>query len=296
MSADAHRTRWLVLYGPHLFPAHLGRLLKGVKPVSSSAVVVHDTWLAFDVPGIPFLQPCYATALVKGFNDDGEWQGSSALKGEKGDARDGEEYKRWVWERACPGMAHEFIGKLPPNLEGLAYELDDGDFDTVLSAVRAASPATPSSLVPLRCTKFVNGDPSNPFGEITAELLVAQPPSRPVGLQPSQKYHRLIMAGAFLNVLSQPYLAHLQSLQPFVPSTRLKSLAQSFFRLLLLPSFLVFYLPSRLLSIPLWGRLGAALFGKGSTKLRLLESAVRPVVGSGYLNEDEHAAAQATRH
>jgi hypothetical protein len=77
--------------------------------VSSSSALAPDAFLAFSLPGIPFLEPAYATALVKGYNDAGEWEGVDK------DGRGGEAYRRWVWERCCPGM--DYTGEVPPSLE-----------------------------------------------------------------------------------------------------------------------------------------------------------------------------------
>lgn len=96
----------------------------------------------------------------------------------------------------------------------------------------------------------------------------------------------LVLRGAFLNTLSQPYLAHLTNLQPFDPATSwLKTLSRYLFTLTLLPSFLVFYLPARILALPAWARFGNWLLGAKSDKTRWLERVLSRWVGSGYRNE-----------
>ncbi|GAA5872265.1 hypothetical protein JCM8547_004797 [Rhodosporidiobolus lusitaniae] len=295
MTADASTIRSLVLYGAHLFPAKLASLLDGAHPISSSTARIRDAWLTFDLPGVPFLEPVYANALVKGVNDEGEWYSGFGEKNEQQDERETEAYKRFVWERSCPGVPFE--GALPPNLEGIVYELSQADYNLVLSRAQASfpsSPLNPAALVPVRCIKFKDGDDSKPSGEVTADLLVAMPKSRPAGLQPTQQYLGLVVRGAFLSALSLPYLNYLTLLRPYVPSTPEKRLTRSLFRLLLVPSFLIFHLPSKALG-PWWAKLGAILTGGGTGKLRLLERLVRGWSGSGFRNEDDHAAAQATK-
>lgn len=76
------------------------------KPISTSTVVVKNAWLSFDVSGVPFVEPCYANVLVKGFNDE---DGLALAE------KDGEAYRRWVWERCCPGKRDQ--GTFPPQLE-----------------------------------------------------------------------------------------------------------------------------------------------------------------------------------
>lgn len=80
------------------------------KPLSSHTVRVPTAFLSFDMRGLPFVEPCFCNALVQGVND-GEWP-----KGGEGERREeGEVYRKWVWERCCPGL--EYTGELPPRLE-----------------------------------------------------------------------------------------------------------------------------------------------------------------------------------
>ncbi|GAA5900788.1 hypothetical protein JCM5296_004895 [Sporobolomyces johnsonii] len=281
--SDELHTRRLVLYGPHLYPPRLAHLLRSTKPISSSTVLVPDAYLAFDVPGVPFLEPAFANAIVQGYNDEGDWREELGEKAKDADERQSTAYKKWVWDRSCPGM--EFREALPPNLEGIAYELSEQDWPVVLSAVAAASPSTPSSLVPVRCIPFTGGDPSNSSEPFTAHILVANPALQAAGLQPTQQYLNLVLRGAFFNTLSREYLAHLILLRPYTLSP-LQKLTRALVRLLLLPSFLIFHVPSKLLGIPAWAQLGGALGGVGARTLRKLEASVRGVVGSGYRNDD----------
>ncbi|GAA6002295.1 uncharacterized protein JCM10292_006588 [Rhodotorula paludigena] len=162
--------------------------MSDAKPVSTSTVVVKDAWLSFDVSGVPFVEPCYANVLVKGFNDE---DGLALAE------KDGEAYRLWVWER----------------------------------------------------------------------------------------YHTVVLRGAFLNALSRPFLIHLISLRPFDRSSRLKALARTFYRLCLIPSFLLFYLPARIFAAPAWAEMGGYLLGQGVVKLKALERLARGFVGSGWRND-----------
>ncbi|GAA5843114.1 hypothetical protein JCM11251_003935 [Rhodosporidiobolus azoricus] len=292
MTSDASTSRCLLLYGPHLFPSRLRTILGDAKPLSYSTAYVPSAWLTFDLPGVPFLEPVYANALVKGWNDQEGWALAAEEK-DKSEVEEGERYKRWVWAKACPGTAYE--GELPPNLEGVVYELSAADFERVVSAAFAAFPSPSANLVPITCVKF-SIDPAASTGEVTAEMLVAEPPRSTDALQPSQKQLRSVIVGALLSVLSRPYIAYLTHLSPYVPtSTPSKALTVKLFRLLLLPSFLLFHLPAKILGTPAWASFGRALTGRGVEKLRWLERWIRGSVGSGYVNEDDHKAAQTVK-
>lgn len=76
-----------------------------IKPISSASVQVPSAYLSFDHRGIPYLEPCYTSAIISGVNDD-EFNSfpTSSI-----------EYAESIWSRCCPGM--EFSGQLPPLLE-----------------------------------------------------------------------------------------------------------------------------------------------------------------------------------
>lgn len=95
----------------------------------------------------------------------------------------------------------------------------------------------------------------------------------------------MIVRGAHLNTLSRTYLAHLTLLRPFDPTPSPKPFLASLIRLLLLPSFLFFHLPARILGLHGWGRVGSWLTGRSVRVLRALEGRVRGWTGSGYANE-----------
>lgn len=87
----------------------LAARLGPTKPLSSHTVLVPTAFLSFDMRGLPYLEPCFTSAIVEGVNDLG-WEG---LTKEEKEGNEG--YRKWVWERCCPGL--EFTGELPPRLE-----------------------------------------------------------------------------------------------------------------------------------------------------------------------------------
>ncbi|GAA5976903.1 hypothetical protein JCM10908_005670 [Rhodotorula pacifica] len=286
MADSAGNTRWLILYGAQLHPARQRLVLASTSPLSSSAVVVPSAWLSWDLAGVPYIEPCFCSAIIRGYNDHEGYAGTG-LEDEKtkeGEAGEDEAYRRWVWERCSPGR--EYRGSLPPHLEGIAYELNPTDFALVTERAQELLPTVPTHCVSVRALRFANGDSSTPLGAIEeAQILVGVAPHSP-RLQPTREYFMLVLRGAFFNTLSQPYLAHLTNLQPFNPSlSRLKTLSRYLFTLSLLPSFLLFFLPAQVLALPAWGKLGNWLMGSGLRKTRWAERWVSRWVGSGYRNE-----------
>lgn len=191
-------------------------------------------------------------------------------------------------------------------VQGVAYALDATDHTAVVQRACAFLPTVPTVLAPVTATRYEKGDPEQPTGSIEGEVLVMQPKDRRPGLQPTaesvclggppltdkstdlllpNRYHTLVLRGAFLNALSRPFLIHLISLRPFDRSSRLKALARTFYRLCLIPSFLLFYLPARIFAAPAWAEMGGYLLGQGVVKLKALERLARGFVGSGWRND-----------
>ncbi|GAA5922087.1 uncharacterized protein JCM15063_003181 [Sporobolomyces koalae] len=264
------QTRSLIIYGPHLFPTKLKELLEGLSPISQSAVVVPTAFLSFDIPGIPFLEPCHANCLVRGYNDSEAPQRKS--EAEKGDGHEeSEDYKRWVWAKCSTGADYE--GCLPHPLEGIVVELDLEGFDLLLDKILSRSPATRFSLCPVEYVPFENGDPDRPTSSSNqrAEILVFDSPSRAtldrIGpLQPTQQYLSLILRGAFFTPLSRTYLSHLFLLRPYAPSTRFSTrIVRTLIKLALVPEFLLVWIPRTLLQSRLLrntrNRIGMVGFG-----------------------------------
>lgn len=87
------------------------KVLLGVNPRSSSAVLIPTAWLSWDLAGVPYIEPCFCSAIVQGYNDH-EGRSEAVAKGEK---EEGEGYRKWVWDRCAPGK--EYRGRMPPHLE-----------------------------------------------------------------------------------------------------------------------------------------------------------------------------------
>ena len=195
--ANLHRTVSLPTSRTHQLTPRAAKLLSALlgptPPLASYTVRVPSAFLSFDFAGIPFVEPCYTSAIVRGVND----RASSAEPGGSERGEEGVEYRRWVWERCCPGL--EFTGELPPALEvrplssgricgqeradssqGVAYDLSS----THVAQVVASS----EPLLPVDCTIFSNGDASISLGTLVAHTLVAPPEFRKKLLQPTARY------------------------------------------------------------------------------------------------------------
>ncbi|ORY82362.1 hypothetical protein BCR35DRAFT_303763, partial [Leucosporidium creatinivorum] len=146
--------------------------------------------------GVPYLEPCFTGAIVMGVNDggwrggegDGEGAGEEWTKERKEESW---EYRKWVWERCCPGL--EFTGELPPRLEGVAYELTESHWQRVMNFSPSPSPTSATAarayqIVSVEAIIFEKGDSSKELGRLWADMpIVVEEEDREAGLMPTAR-------------------------------------------------------------------------------------------------------------
>ncbi|KAH8920723.1 hypothetical protein BT69DRAFT_1321257 [Atractiella rhizophila] len=211
---------WFLFYGPQL----ANPILQKLNPSKRHSVHVKDAYLSFSYPGIPFLEPCYPTAIVRGINDT-DFKG----KDKKGDE---ESYKKWLWERCSPGVG-ELFGNGVPELEGVAMLLPQGVVEQIKNSQ-------------VQCTPFEDGDKSKSAGPtFTATALILPFTSRfkDRGIAPSSKTLMRVIRPAITSGLSLDFMSHLVLIRPAPPPTTSKML---FITFLLIPHFLFLFLPLHL--------------------------------------------------
>ncbi|KAK4047548.1 hypothetical protein OIV83_005335 [Microbotryomycetes sp. JL201] len=253
-------------------------------PLATETVRIKDAWLAFTRKGVPFIEPCLATAIVRGFNDQ------PRIGTRETDCDNDEDFKRWIWQRSCPGL--DYTGSMPPFLEGVAYKMTQKDFERVQARLQVGQ-----SLVRVRAVMF-----SSITGHESEEIEVYLPTfmndaNQEPGMQPTLRYLRLVLIGAHFSSLSQPFLGHLSLIRPFKPDlTVRKRFASWIMTSVMLPRYLFVHLPAVFLSrLSFWPRIvdkGAARLASAAETVetyfvRLVEKALSCAAGSGYRNEGE---------
>ncbi|KDE05947.1 hypothetical protein MVLG_03633 [Microbotryum lychnidis-dioicae p1A1 Lamole] len=302
-----HKTYHYLAYGVDLHPKLLSARLGPIKPLSSTPVIVPSAFLAFDVEGVPFSSPACTNAIVQGVNDIGWTAKSSKPHTVRSDMTNAEkekdeDYREWIWRRCCPGL--DCTGLLPPRLEGVAFELTEADFRSI---VLDFSSPTSSSLsgnlhkdtarseaawpaIPIECQPFTPGDSTKTAGTLTAYIPTAPLSiTRRPNLQPSNEYVRLVILGAFGSLLSQPYLGHLVLLRPYLPTATIgKRIGRFVVNLIMIPPFLCIHMPLYAMG---YGMRTSAVARKTDRLVARLvikaESALSWCTGSGWWNERE---------
>lgn len=244
---------------------------------------VPRAWLSFDFKGLPSIEPVYSNLIVEQVNDEYD-----------GYERGSEGWQKEIWSRCSPGL--HYSGQLPPRLEvrfrilciffptslssrttdhpyvdatdrqGVVFKLTSEHFDHVMG--KGSASTVSFRLIQLECTIFEDGDHESIVGTVRAWTPIALERLTEADLRPTLRYLRLVILGSFFSMLSQPYLGHLMLLRPLDPPSRFSSahLLSVFYTTLLVPPFVIFYLPSWLM----------ARFGirSGGAKRRWLGAAV----------------------
>ncbi|SCV74084.1 BQ2448_6516 [Microbotryum intermedium] len=307
VSSKPTKSYHYLAYGADLHPKLLSARLGPIKPLSSTPVIVPSAFLSFDVQGIPFSSPACTNAIIQGVNDVGwtvKLSKSRPIRSNMTSAEKekDEEYREWIWRRCCPGL--DYTGLLPPRLEGVAFELTEADFRSIVLDFSQPTSSSSSAKthkdtsrseaawpsIPIECQTFTPGDSSKTTGILTAYIPIAPLTiTRRPNLQPSNEYVRLVILGAFGSLLSQPYLGHLVLLRPYLPMATIgKRIGRFMINLVMIPPFLCVHMPLYIMGFGFrqtfvarnTDRLVSKLVGKA-------KGALSWFTGSGWWNESE---------
>jgi hypothetical protein len=186
-----------------------------IKPLSQVNVVVPELSLTFDLPGIPYLEPCIGNVRYRD------------VSGTTG--------KEIVEKDTCPSTALDYHkDRWPKGLVGVVYEVSIADYvhiiategggvsykDVIVSCY--ALPSDPNLPVP-----------TTPSGTPFKAYTFFSPPSvvRPIHsyAQPSPRYLKLITDGAAEHDLPFDYQAFLNDIGTYRPTTTRQRLGQFIF-------------------------------------------------------------------
>lgn len=216
---DEERTFFYLGYGSNLSNETF-RGKRGIKPISQINVQVPSLRVTFDLPGVPYLEPCFANSGLRD-TEDADRNGlanSRSINDEKSPllvtAAKGSGYRKDRWQKG---------------LVGVVYEVTAKDFAHIIATEGGG--ASYQDIV-VDCYPFDTSDPAEPVpwhptqAPFKAHTLFAPsfPPEDPRGrirrpdpsyAQPSARYLKLMIDGAAELGLPYEYQQHLQSLRHF---------------------------------------------------------------------------------
>lgn len=217
---------------------------RGIKPLSQINVQVPSLRLTFDLPGIAYLEPCFANSGTRDPEND---RPSSVAAGEISDEkspllarrRDEGQYRKNGWHKGLIGVVYEVTAKDYAHI--IATEGGGSSYHDVLVDCHPFETADPTKPVPQNPTlppfkAHTLFAPATPPGE--------DPPPKEGGrfsrpdpsyAQPSARYLKLITDGADELDLPYEYQDYLHSLRPYTVSNAKQRIGQFVFLSIWLP-------------------------------------------------------------
>lgn len=213
-------TRLYLAYGSNLC-ASVFQDNRGIQPMSAANVLVPELQLVWNLPGIPYAEPCYANAQ----------------------------------RRLCQTQPLDSHDK---PLVGVVYEISEADFAHVLRTEGQGYIDTEVECFPLEQDRksITTCHDESPFSAHT--VLTTETSGRPrQHMQPSNRYLSLLVTGAREHCLPSEYIVSLQSVGTYEASTARKRIGKSLFSFVwFIPVFVAVVLERRMVDehgrIPEW--------------------------------------------
>ncbi|GME63005.1 FAR-17a/AIG1-like protein [Neofusicoccum parvum] len=224
---EKEKTVLYLAYGSNLcYETFQGK--RGIKPLAQVNVVVPSLRLTFDLPGIPYIEPCFSNSALRTPTQDNE--------------------KHTVSEKAplLANTADYHKDRWKKGLVGVVYEVTLADYKHII-ATEGGGTAYKDVLVdcyPLLDVDVVPGHPTNqPFKAHTLFAPV-QDGGRlkrpdPSYAQPSARYLKLITDGAEEHSLPQDYKDYLYDIRSYTITTKRQRFGQIVFATVWMPVFLL---------------------------------------------------------
>ncbi|KIX97804.1 uncharacterized protein Z520_06582 [Fonsecaea multimorphosa CBS 102226] len=221
-TATGHGDEETVLYlgyGSNL-SAETFRGKRGIRPVSQVNVVVPSLSLTFDLPGIPYSEPCFGNVRLREVTPQRD-----------GDSAASKDYHKDRWSKGLVGVVYEVTKSDFVHI--IATEGGGAGYQDVLVDCYALS-GDPMEDVPL----MPSGQPFKAHTLFAPEKLSRRPD--PSYAQPSPRYLKLITDGAEEHGLPLEYQAFLHQIRTFHMTTTKQRLGSFIFLSVWSPFFLFF--------------------------------------------------------
>lgn len=253
-SADALKAREKTIlylaYGSNL-SSETFRKTRGIVPVSQVCVCVPDLTLTFDLPGLPYLEPCFAATQYReppSYDADPD--------PDSDDNGDGALANGNVEEPLLAGDGPNPIWPKP--LVGVVYEVTLSDYARIIATEGGGSSYVD---VLINCHPFPETyDPSDsvPDSPVTAPFkahTLLSPHSakddqshskrKPLYARPSPRYKNLLVMGAKEHDLPAEYRRYLSAFPAYEARTRGQRMGKTIFGILWGPLFIFFMVVSK---------------------------------------------------
>ena len=209
---------------------------RGIRPLAQVNVAVPELVMTFDLPGLPYTEPCFANTAYRSSRPSNPSLSSEEspllppVHTQNGD------YRNPSWPKPMVGVVYEvtpsdFAHILATEGGGAAYQ--DVLVDChALPADITTVPSTPATPAFKAHTLY---SPITPHGKSPQKKGNHFSRPDPEYAQPSARYLKLIRDGAEEHSLPSEYMTYLEELQPYTITTRRQALGKMVFMVTWLP-------------------------------------------------------------
>ncbi|KAI1295220.1 hypothetical protein EDD11_007948 [Mortierella claussenii] len=277
-------TVWYLAYGSNMDPKVLtGR--RKIQPIESVSVIVPGYWLSFDIGGIPFIEPCFASILKM---DPTRLSSKSYAQQVHARTQYGREF---LWDETHPDHPER---SYPPVLQGVAHRITLRDWQLVIQSEGGWGHDVPTGYNQIKIDCKIVDDTKK---HIVAHVLEARPLSVKTHCQPTVRYKNLLINGAAHHNLHPTYQRYLANIVPYECIGVRSKVARIIFGVLNSPVMLMFAFmfwrnkgksADQLQRPPYWM---AWSFDKGTRISSLTHDyIIAPIFGSGRCSSVAHQA------
>jgi hypothetical protein len=208
------------------------RGVRGIQPISQVNVIVPELRLTFDLPGIPYGEPCFANSARR---DPSEHRVSKGLFSQS-------DYHKDRWHKGMVGCVYEVTPSDYAHI--IATEGGGASYHDILvtchpltdSDTVPESPSTPAFKAHTLFAPAIND--SSTKNAHTTDRFTRPDPSY---AQPSARYLKLITDGASELSLPAEYRDYLLQIRPYTITTKKQAVGAKLFLGIWLPFVLLFF-------------------------------------------------------
>ncbi|KAF2098559.1 hypothetical protein NA57DRAFT_65976 [Rhizodiscina lignyota] len=246
---------------------------RGIKPLAQVNVLVPELRMTFDLPGIPYVEPCFANTALRA-TPEAQDENQGFL--EKSNVPGKEDYHKDRWKKGLVGVVYEvtpsdYAHIIATEGGGAAYK----DILVTCFPLEAGSSTVPEQPItaPFKAhTLFAPQTTPPESGNLRVGNRLTRPD--PSYAQASARYLKLITDGGREHAFPAEYLEYLDDIRPYTITTRRQRIGEY--------AFLMLWGPFLLFMFALMERFQDKKTGKIPTWLASLQGAIFGAVWKSY--------------
>ncbi|KAF9922680.1 hypothetical protein FBU30_007212 [Linnemannia zychae] len=194
-------TIWYLAYGSNMDPKVFSGRRK-IQPIESHVVNVPNYWLSFDIGGIPYVEPCFASILKMNHSRLHQKEYAQEVHSLTMHGRE------FQWDETHPEHP---LRSYPPVLQGVAHKITLRDWQMVIQSEGGWGHDVPTGYNQIMVDCIRRDDKKH----LTAYVLEARPISVKAFSQPTARYKNLLTSGAAYHKLDASYQNYLANIVPY---------------------------------------------------------------------------------